>query len=139
MKPAIIFSTLLISTLAASTLQAADLTVIIDNIDTKRGGSVRIGLYSPKEKFLSIKPLQGKQQTVKSKKLTFIFKNLAAGQYAISSYHDINNNKQLDRNFLGMPNEPYGISGKPRWGKPKFKHSSFEISTQNKTINIRFN
>ena len=139
MKLAIVFSTFITSTLATFTLQAANLTVTIDNIDIQRGGNVRIGLYSEKEKFLSTKPLQGKELAAKRKKLTFVFKNLPAGRYAVSSFQDINHNKQLDRNFLGMPNEPYGLSGKPRWGKPEFKYFSFAVGAQNKTISIRFN
>ncbi|MCK5918670.1 MAG: DUF2141 domain-containing protein [Cocleimonas sp.] len=138
MKLAIIFSTLFSSALVASSLQAANLTVIIDNIDMTRGGTVRIGLYSPKEKFLSDKPLQGQEQKIKSKKVTFVFKNIQAGQYAISSYQDTNDNKQVDSNFLGLPIEPYGVSGKSSWGKPKFKSSSFTLGTENKTITIRY-
>jgi uncharacterized protein (DUF2141 family) len=138
MKLAITISILLTSALVVSSLQAANLTVIIDNLDIKRGGNMRVGVFSPKEKFLSNKPFQGQEKAVKTEKLTFIFKNIPAGQYAITSFQDINANKQIDTNFLGMPIEPYRVSGKPRWGKPEFKHASFPIGSENKTITLRY-
>ncbi|MCK5809781.1 MAG: DUF2141 domain-containing protein [Cocleimonas sp.] len=138
MKSGIIISTLLSSVLAISSLQAANLTVIIDNVDIKRGGNMRVGLFSPQEKFLSNKPFQGQEKVVKTKKLTFIFKNIPAGQYAITSFQDINGNKKIDTNFFGMPVEPYSVSGKPRWGKPEFKPASFLIGSENKTITLQY-
>ena len=138
MKSAIIISALFSSALVVSSLQAATLTVIIDNIDIKRGGNVRVGVFSPKEKFLSNKPFKGQEKAVKTKKLTFTFKNIPAGQYAITSFQDVNNNKQIDTNFFGLPIEPYSVSGKPSWGKPEFKDSSFLLGSENKTITLQY-
>lgn len=52
------------------------------------------------------------------------------GTYAIAIYHDLNSNLQLDKNFLGIPSEPIGISNNPRFtlGPPKFKDSAFEVT-----------
>jgi len=38
--------------------------------------------------------------------------------YAITCYHDKNGNGRLDRNFFGVPTEPYGFS---RDSRPKFR------------------
>ena len=50
--------------------------------------------------------------------------------YAFSFFHDLNNNKKLDTNFLGIPKEPYGFSNnkKGRFGPPKFSEASLEIN-----------
>lgn len=39
-----------------------------------------------------------------------VFTNIEAGEYAIKVFHDENNNKKIDRNFLGIPKEGYGAS-----------------------------
>ncbi|MDZ7848305.1 MAG: DUF2141 domain-containing protein [Owenweeksia sp.] len=39
---------------------------------------------------------------------------LPTGNYTIKAYHDLNNNEELDRNTLGIPQEPYGFSNNAR-------------------------
>lgn len=39
-----------------------------------------------------------------------VFTNIDEGEYAIKVFHDENNNKKIDRNFLGIPKEGYGAS-----------------------------
>lgn len=41
-----------------------------------------------------------------------IFPDLSPGRYAIAVYQDKNKNGKLDKNFFGMPKEPYGFSVK---------------------------
>jgi len=36
---------------------------------------------------------------------------LPPGNYAISCFHDVNNNGRMDKTFVGIPKEPYGLSG----------------------------
>lgn len=54
--------------------------------------------------------------------------------YAIAVFHDENDNKYLDKNFLGMPEEKYGFSNGARgtFGPPYFKEASFKVSSQQK-------
>ena len=54
------------------------------------------------------------------------------GIYAIALYHDRNSNLQLDKNFLGIPSEPIGISNNPKFGfsAPTFKESAFKVTDQ---------
>lgn len=49
------------------------------------------------------------------------------GKYAVAVYHDVNKNKFLDKNFLGMPIERYGFSNDARgtFGPPYFSEASF--------------
>ena len=57
---------------------------------------------------------------------------------AVVAYHDKNANGKLDRNFLGIPSEPYGFSNNPStlFGPPSFERASFEVD-QVKAIRIR--
>ncbi|HEV2576109.1 MAG TPA: aldehyde dehydrogenase family protein [Acidobacteriaceae bacterium] len=64
--------------------------------------------------------------------------DLPAGTYAVSVYEDLNGNHKLDRNFLGIPREPVGVSNNPpaRHGAPRFEECSFRLSGANQTISI---
>lgn len=46
----------------------------------------------------------------------------APGTYVLAAFHDLNNNGKLDRNFFGIPTEPYGFSKAPesKWAEPVF-------------------
>ena len=68
------------------------------------------------------------------------FKDVAAGTYAVSVFHDENDNKKLDKNFVGMPLEGYGVSNNIRhmMSAPQFKESSFQVNGEvGKNIKIR--
>ncbi len=68
------------------------------------------------------------------------FKDVAAGTYAVSVFHDENDNKKLDKNFVGMPLEGYGVSNNIRhmMSAPGFKESSFQVNGEvDKNIKIR--
>jgi len=56
-----------------------------------------------------------------------VFENVAPGTYAIVVLHDENDNRQCDRNRLGIPVEGYGVSNNhtyamsaPIWRESKF-------------------
>jgi len=55
------------------------------------------------------------------------FENVPASVYAVSVMHDENDNQKLDKNFLGVPVEGYGVSNNhthamssPTWDESKF-------------------
>jgi 4,4'-diapolycopenoate synthase len=64
--------------------------------------------------------------------------DLPPGTYAVSVYEDLNGNHKLDHNFIGIPNEPVGVSGNPivRFGPPRFDECSFRLSDASQTIKI---
>jgi uncharacterized protein (DUF2141 family) len=56
-----------------------------------------------------------------------VFENVAPGTYAVVVHHDENDNRQCDRNRLGIPVEGYGVSNNrtyalqaPNWRESKF-------------------
>jgi len=56
-----------------------------------------------------------------------VFENVTPGTYAIVVHHDENDNRQCDKNLLGMPLEGYGVSNNrthamsaPKWQESKF-------------------
>jgi len=70
-------------------------------------------------------PIKAKRFPADGRK-TLQIPNVQAGEYALLVYHDENNNKQLDRNFIGIPTEPIGFSNeyRPR-GSPTFRNARF--------------
>ena len=61
-----------------------------------------------------------------------IFENLKPGKYAISVLHDTNNNKDMDRNKLGIPKEGFGFSNNVTgaMGPPSFERAQYRFSSR---------
>lgn len=64
---------------------------------------------------------------------------LPQGVYAISIFHDVNENNELNTNFIGIPKEPYGFSNNPKitFGPPNFEQTSFDLVKDHQQIEIR--
>lgn len=56
-----------------------------------------------------------------------VFSAIPSGTFAISVLHDANKNRTLDKNWLGIPREAYGISNNARanFRAPSFKAARF--------------
>lgn len=57
--------------------------------------------------------------------ITWALDNLEPGEYAIVALHDENENMKLDRNFIGVPKEGWGMSNNP---SPKLKAPKYEAA-----------
>ena len=60
------------------------------------------------------------------------------GDYAVAIYHDKNNNKKFDKNFLGIPRERFGMSNNPKFGlkSPEYEEAVFSVPASGTEINI---
>jgi uncharacterized protein (DUF2141 family) len=69
---------------------------------------------------------------------TVIFGNLEPGRYAAIAFHDENRNGKLDKNFLGVPAEPYGFSNSARGflGPPTFRDAAVVLGDRDSAIRI---
>ena len=69
------------------------------------------------------------------------FADIAAGDYALSVFHDQNDDGELDTGFMGRPKEPIGASNdaRGRFGPPKYKDARFEVdqAVVELTINLQ--
>lgn len=60
---------------------------------------------------------------------TIRFDDLPPGTYAVSLFHDENDNGVMDKNVVGMPTEGYGFSRNPRvMRKATFEEARFELA-----------
>lgn len=100
-------------------------------------GQVMVGIYQGEQHFLK-KIYFGKVVSINNKEAMVVFENLPTGEYAISLYHDENNNGKLDMSWLGIPKEDYGCSNgaKGIMGPPSYQDAKFTLSA-NKTITIK--
>ncbi|MFP4846497.1 DUF2141 domain-containing protein [Winogradskyella sp. PE311] len=99
-------------------------------------GKVLIALYDAKQDFLS-KSFKSTKGAITDNTCEFTFNNLPPGVYAVSIFHDENNNGKLDSNFLGIPKEDYGCSNGATgfMGRPKWEDAKFELKSD-KTVTI---
>ena len=63
---------------------------------------------------------------------------LATGEWAVALSQDVNNNNKLDKNFLGIPTEPFAFSNnvKPRLSAPSFKECKFTVEGPGQVVTI---
>jgi uncharacterized protein (DUF2141 family) len=55
--------------------------------------------------------------------------NLPSGSYSVAVYQDLNNNKKVDKNVLGIPTEPFAFSNNihPTVSAPTFKQCKVTV------------
>jgi uncharacterized protein (DUF2141 family) len=119
---------LLLSTIAPLAL-AADLIVTVSDIRNSTG-SIYIAVFDSDSTFM--KPQQWKASSranAHKGQVQFVFHDLPAGTYAVSTFHDENGNGKLDQNDLGVPIEGYGFSNDAQGtsGPPKFPQAAFNF------------
>lgn len=68
-----------------------------------------------------------------------IFSDIAAGEYAVQLFIDLNGNNQLDTSARGIPREPVGFSNNPSLlkGMPDIRAAAFEHGTHPRELIIR--
>ena len=129
-------SVLLLFVLArfAMPVVSASLTVTFTNLEAGRG-QLFIAVYDRPEVFLQDGAARIKKVVAVSKagSLRLELGELPRGTYAVSCFHDVNGNGKMDKNFLGIPSEPYGFSNNarpafraPNWDEAKFQWSGTE-------------
>lgn len=123
------FSTLiLLFTFFMVNAQKGELIVRIENIKSIKG-SMKIAVYDRKDLFLSDSVVLIGNQKIETVNVEFVFRDLPEGSYALSIFHDENDNGKLDSNFMGIPSEPYAFSNnaKGAFGPPKFEDCLVEV------------
>jgi len=111
------------------------LKVEVTNFENKTSTKISVSVFSEKD-FLE-KPIQEKSIIVSGNKVIVEF-DLPAGEYAVFTSQDVNNNGKLDKNFFGKPKEPYGFSNNVNpFGSPSYKDCKFTLSNSSKTISIK--
>jgi uncharacterized protein (DUF2141 family) len=101
------------------------LTIKITSLKTNNG-TVYVDLKNDQEK--SIQKVKG---SVKNGECTVLLSNIPSGKYAVTYYHDENDNGSLDTGMFGKPEEGYGYSNDARgfMGPADFEDQIFELKS----------
>ena len=126
--------------ICAPIASAASLTIIVTD-PANQEGTIRIALFNspkgfPETEYLLKGIAVSASSADNDAKVTVEFKDLAPGTYAIATYHDLNDNEVLDKNFLGIPEELYafGNNAEGDLGPAKFEDASFMVIEEEENI-----
>lgn len=106
---------------------AAELTVRLDN--PPESGIVEFQLYDSANAFgAQSNPVKTVRYNLNGRG-PYNINNLSRGEYALLVYYDENDNKRIDKNFIGIPVEPIGFSNRyaPK-APPSFSRAAFVIN-----------
>ena len=110
---------------------ATTVRVVVTNV-LKPGGVLLAGAYSSPDTWLGATTVASKEVpvagNVSNGTVTFEMQ-LPPGSYALSVFQDMNGNRKLDTNFIGIPTESSGSSNDApaKWSAPKFKDALFTV------------
>ena len=120
--------------------QAGDLIVRFHGLESLRGGRIMAGLYASRVK--AFKPgyeIAGVIiDVVRGERPAAVFKNLPAGDYAVSALHDEDGDGAMKTGFLGFPLEGYGFSSvkKVPLGRPPFDSASIHVEESGESSGV---
>jgi uncharacterized protein (DUF2141 family) len=134
------YSLLLVAALAPAVTLAGDLTVTVDHIRNDHG-AILAALYDSDAAFMKQPQARAtfKLQAAAGQ-VQYVFHDLPPGKYALTVFHDENQNGQLDKNFLGVPKEGYGFSRSTSARPPTFDQAAFDYdgATHSVTITLHY-
>lgn len=115
------------------------LSIQIDNIQSS-SGIIWVGIYDSPESFLDKDQAILKRIDVnQTGEISLRISDLTYGKdYAIAVLHDLNSNGYLDRNYFGIPTEPFAFSGhiQSNWRAPKFEEVKFSFNTPHQSLHL---
>ncbi len=115
------------------------LTVTITDLDSN-DGTLMIALYDSGENFLG-KRYKGVMESIAENKVTVTFNDIPAGDYAISTFHDENDNGVFDMSLGMFPKEDYVTSNyaKGFFGPPSWEDAKFTLKESPVAITLKMN
>ena len=116
-------------TLHTQAQESYRLTVKVEDADNN-DGKMMIAVYNNSTDFLE-KTFKGTHSQISNNGCEVTFNDIPEGTYAVSIFHDENDNNKLDSNFIGIPKEDYGCSNNAKgfMGPPKWKDAKFELKS----------
>ena len=110
---------------------AAELTIDVHGVRSG-DGRVYLAVHGPatQDTFPSGEALvEGLRAPAEVGTMRFVVQDLAPGRYALSAFHDENDNGELDTNLLGTPSEGYGFGNdaSAAFGPPRFEAAAVDV------------
>lgn len=114
-----------------------ELQVTLDDVRDDVG-TIYIGVYKNEEEWKKREPSSGTTTKPTSPRASATIE-LAPGEYALSAYHDVNEDEEFNRKgLLRLPAEPFAFSNDPtiRTGMPGWKRVKFEVKDEETKITL---
>jgi uncharacterized protein (DUF2141 family) len=107
------------------------LTVVVENVN-QDGGNIGVLVFNstkgwPEDRFAALHDIV---VPAHPGIVTVTVPGLPAGDYAVAVAHDVNKNHKVDKNFLGVPKEQWGMSNNPHATikAPSFATARFSVT-----------
>ena len=112
------------------------ITVTVSNL-RNNNGKVALALHNG-DTFMKAEAIQSTESTITNDKVTVTFTNVRPGEYAVLVLHDENENRKMNYDANGMPQEAYGTSGlTSRFGPPTYNDAKFNLDQKDLNISIQ--
>jgi len=111
----------------------------VGNVQTETGFiTVDVHGSNPADFLKKGKKLDRIRVPARKPKTTVCIAVQAPGAYALTVYHDQDGNRKFNKNFLGIPVEPYGVSNNPKIlvGPPSFEEATFNVPSTGTSLNV---
>jgi uncharacterized protein (DUF2141 family) len=116
-----------------------NLTINLKNVNVKNGGTIYLVMYDKQENFMTPNKYKSAMVNVADEKFEILFEDIPFGTYAVSSYHDINDNQRMDFSENGMPKEDYAMSGEMNpMGPPSWNDVKFQFEKDGQEVDLNF-
>lgn len=138
----------LMAGLMSGAVQAADLRVNVENLQSDKGKViiklVNRHMYEAEEDAAG---LQRRIIATRFPAVSYTFRALPPGEYALQVVHDLNSNHEFDYNVFTGPSEPFGVSrmpwaeaeNLPDWQQVKFTLNEPVFSAKPVTVTVTLN
>ena len=114
--------------------------VAVTNIEAATG-MIWVGIYTGEDDFLIKEKARLVGVKVSGVGTAYIdLPDMEAGkEYALAVFHDVDNDGDMNRNWLGLPSEPWAFSGEPktRLRLPRFDEVSFRMGYSDVSSTVR--
>ena len=121
--------------LFTSALHAAELELTIKNVASDKG-QVFLQVFNSESTWMTEDAVFRKIiPAAQLQKNATVVLPLDYGEYGISVFHDVDGNNELNTNWIGIPNEPVGMSNdaKGKMGPAKYKDAKFLFNEKSST------
>lgn len=120
------------------TAQTANIKLVVSGIKVIENSTIMVAIYNSEDAFFDADQIFRQAEIeVDSVSIVYVFNDMPVGEYAVTMYHDEDNDGEMDRKWYGPPKEGYGFSNNftSNVRPAKFRDASFKLNGD-KTITI---
>lgn len=125
--------------LLANAAMASELEILISNVH-KGNGDIYVQVCNEQEFNKQFKCSYKTMASGKKTEAYFKFWNIPNGRWGVMAFQDSNGNGKMDKNFMGIPTEGYGMSNNPRLHRaPVFDDLKIDLTPQSEVVKFKLN